>query len=87
MNTSTLVSQPVAHGQRAVSLAGWLAAQWRRAAEGLHVLLSTRPHELRNAAEVLALAESVEATQPSWAADLRAVAMHMEAAEQQDARR
>lgn len=66
-------------GQRAVSFAGWLTGSIQRLADLARHLTRPSSNEPRTAEELLALAESVQATQPSWAADLRAVAMHMEA--------
>jgi hypothetical protein len=73
MSTTTVATRPV-------SFVGWVTGQLNRLTEAAHDLLTHKPGGLRSAEEVLALAEQVESTQPSWAADLRAVAMHMEAA-------
>ena len=73
MSASSLAVRPV-------SLAGWMSGHLNRLVDACQQLLTPSPNTLRDAEQVLALAEQVESTQPSWAADLRAVAMHMEAA-------
>ena len=53
-----------------VRLVGWLADQWHA------VKASLQPSEPRNAEELIEWAGRYEATQPSYAADLRAAALH-----------
>ena len=53
-----------------VRLVGWLADQWQAAKTSL------QPREPRNAEELIEWAGRYEATQPSYAADLRAAALH-----------
>ena len=64
--TSTTLANGAAH-QRPVSFAGWLAASLQRLTGLARALVRPVPSEPRTAAEILALAESVQATQPSWA--------------------
>jgi hypothetical protein len=56
----------------------WLPAAQRQV-EAAWVAFTTPPnHEPSNVAELLAYAQTFESTQPSYAADLRAAALHHE---------